>query len=112
MIFMVRINNKYKIEIYEQFRSALEQSGHYKILRMHIRGEEHLSPKQCRGLDGYSFFGLNIPQVVNAIESQETSLYHAFPPPGYVEYSYHQIQPKIEQVIRIREERVIFYKYK
>ena len=103
---MVRMNNEYQLEIYEQFRSALEQSGHYKILRMHIRGEEHLSPKQCRGLDGYSFFGLNIPQVVNAIESQEKSIYHAFPPPGYIEYSYHQVQPKIEQVIRIREERV------
>ena len=71
---MVRMNNEYQLEIYEQFRSALEQSGHYKILRMHIRGEEHLSPKQCRGLDGYSFFGLNIPQVVNAIPAMHLPL--------------------------------------
>ena len=57
-------------------------------------------------LDGFWFFGLNIPQVVGAIESQEASLYHAFPPGGYPSYNYHQVQPRVEQVIRVREERV------
>lgn len=57
-------------------------------------------------LDGFWFFGLNIPQVVEAMESQEASLYHAFPPAGYPSYRYHQVQPRVEQVIRVREERV------
>lgn len=58
------------------------------------------------GLDGYSFFGLNQPYVVNAIESQENSVYHAIPPPGFTAYNYHMVQPKSELVIRVREERV------
>lgn len=57
-------------------------------------------------LDGFWFFGLNIPQVVEAMELQEASLYHAFPPAGYPSYRYHQVQPRVEQVIRVREERV------
>ena len=70
--------------------------------------EESREARIWRGseLDGYWLFGLNIPQVVGAIESQEASLYHAFPPPGYPSYQYHQVQPRVEQVIRVREERV------
>ena len=86
--------------------AALEAAGHYEALRLHRRGEDVVGDRQCRGLDGYSFFGLNQPHVVSATESQENSVYHAVPPAGFVAYNYHLVTPKAEAVIRVREERV------
>jgi hypothetical protein len=95
------------IEVYHMLQDALEHCGHYNVLHMHLRGEDHVESNECRGLDGYSFFGLNIPNVVNALEYQENSIYHAIPPPGYIKYCYHLVQPKQDLVIKVNEERVI-----
>ncbi len=91
--------------MYEELQRRLEERGHHARLRLHSRAKEVFESK-CVGLDGYSFFGLNQPYVVNAIESQENSVYHAIPPPGFTAYNYHMVQPKSELVIRVREERV------
>lgn len=91
--------------MYDALQRRLEERGHRAALRLHGRAKEAFGTK-CLGLDGYSFFGLNQPCVVNAIESQENSVYHAIPPPGFVAYNYHMVQPKSELVIRVREERV------
>ena len=87
-------------------QSALDQAGHLSHFRLLPRKEEHLESTQCRGLDGYSFFGLNHSYVVNIIESQENSIYHALPPSGFVKYNYHQVQPKSDVIIRVNNERV------
>ena len=121
--------------MYAELRAALKRNGHYETLRlreraeqrnrngsegecgvMDVESEKSEKPEKpvCREadawrdseLDGFWFFGLNIPQVVEALEAQEASLYHAFPPAGYPSYRYHQVQPRVEQVIRVREERV------
>ena len=94
-------------EVYRALQETLRSKGHYSNLRLRERVEEHLDPFHCRGLDGYSFFGLNIPHVVFALESESNSVYHAVPPLGFAAYQYHLIQPKSEDVIRVREERVM-----
>ena len=86
--------------MYGALHETLRSKGHYSNLRLRERMEEHLDAYHCRGLDGYSFFG------VFALESEPNSVYHAVPPPGIVAYQYHLIQPKREDVIRVREERV------
>lgn len=95
------------IEVYKMLHDALIQNGHYKLMQLHERVEKRLDNQQCRGLDGYSFFGLNLPHVVYAIESESNSVYHALPPLGFVAYQYHFVQPRSEDVIRVREERVM-----
>ena len=64
---------------------ALIEKGHYKWMQLHERVEKRLDSQQCRGLDGY----------------------HALPPLGFVAYQYHLVQPRSEDVIRVREERVV-----
>lgn len=86
---------------------ALIEKGHYKWMQLHERVKKRLDSQQCRGLDGYSFFGLNLPHVVYALESESNSVYHALPPLGFVAYQYHLVQPRSEDVIRVREERVV-----
>ena len=93
-------------ETYRQLQEALERVGHLRHFRLHSRGEEHVEGDRCRGLDGYSFFGLNLSYVVNTIEMQENSVYHAIPPFGFVAYNYHQVLPKSDLIIRVRNERV------
>ena len=94
-------------EVYHMFQEALERIGHLQYFHFHPRGEDHTNNNQCRGLDGYSFFGLNLSYVINTIESQENSVYHAIPPSGEVAYNYHQITPKSDLIIRVQNERVI-----
>ena len=100
-----RANDIHKV--YHMFQTALEQAGHLQHFKLHPRGEDHVGSTQCRGLDGYSFFGLNLNYVVIATELQENSIYHAIPPAGFVVYNYHQEHPKGEQIIRVRHERVL-----
>ena len=95
-------------EVYNMLQTALEQVGHHQHFRLRPRGEDHVESNQCRGLDGYSFFGLNLHYVVIATEIQENSIYHAIPPIGFVAYNYHQEHPKADLIIRVRNERVCF----
>lgn len=92
-------------EVYHQLQMALEQVGHLRHFRLRNRGEENITGG-CRGLDGYSFFGLNLKYVVNTLEMQENSLYHAIPPYGFIAYNYHEFSPKSEAIIRVNSERV------
>lgn len=93
-------------EVYRQLQGALERVGHLRYFRLRPRGEDRVGGEQCRGLDGYSFFGLNLSYVVNTIEMQENSVYHAIPPTGFVIYNYHQVVPKSDLIIRVRSEHV------
>ena len=75
---------------------ALIEKGHYKWMQLHERVEKRLDSQQ-----------LNLPHVVYALESESNSVYHALPPLGFVAYQYHLVQPRSEDVIRVREERVV-----
>lgn len=95
-------------QVYTMLQSALDQAGHLSHFRLLPRKEEQLEASQCRGLDGYSFFGLNHSYVVSIIESQENSIYHAIPPSGFVKYNYHLCQPKSDIISRVNNERVSY----
>ena len=70
------------------------------------RVNESVDISGCLGLDGYSFFGLNLPHVVYALESDYDSIYHAIPPANFPAYQYHLVEQKSTNIIRAREERV------
>ena len=87
---------------------TLAQKNHYQTLCLHERTDEVLNVPGSFGLDGYSFFGLNFPFVVHALESDRDSIYHAIPPANFPSYQYHLVKQDSARVIRIREERVLY----
>ena len=102
------------LEVYRRLRETLVQKNHYQTLGMHERVQEVLDVKGSFGLDGYSFFGLNVPAVVHTLESDRDSIYHAIPPANFPPYRYHMVTQNSARVIRVREERVCYtyYDYK
>lgn len=94
------------IEVYRRLQDTLSKKNHYQTLCLHERVQEAQTLSGSLGLDGYSFFGLNLPFVVYALESDEDSIYHAIPPANFPAYQYHLVKQESARVIRVRDERV------